>query len=92
MLMGLAFGAVFLASGPAIVVYFVLPTAWTILGQSISGLKDVAGWLDMNTTTQPFFTDSVSGEDWLRLAVSAVVWVLLPLAVGAARVVRQEVK
>jgi ABC-2 type transport system permease protein len=92
MLMGVAFGALFLASGPAIVVYFVLPTVWAILGQSISWLRHADGWLDFGTTSNMLLTSHVSAEDWAKLTVSTLLWVILPLAVGAHRVVRREVK
>ena len=41
MLTGVAFGAAFLSSAPAIVLYFVLPMAWAALG-SIPFLNDAA--------------------------------------------------
>jgi ABC-2 type transport system permease protein len=37
MLGGVAFGLVFLSSALAIVVYFVVPTVWAILGETIPG-------------------------------------------------------
>lgn len=92
MLMGIAFGALLLASGLAIVLYFVIPTVWSVLGSTITALKDAAGWLDLSTTTEPLLTSSMAGEDWARLAVSAAVWVLLPLAAGLIRVLRAEIK
>ena len=50
MLTGVAFGAAFLSSAPAIVLYFVLPIAWAALG-SIPFLNDAAQWLDTTRTT-----------------------------------------
>ncbi|SHN29244.1 ABC transporter permease [Cryptosporangium aurantiacum] len=92
MLMGVAFGALLLASGLAIVLYFVVPTVWSILGTTITVLADVAGWLDLGTTTEPLLTASMTGDDWTRLAVSVAFWVLLPLVGGVFRVLRHEVK
>jgi hypothetical protein len=92
MVMGYAFGALFLTSGLAIVLYFVIPTAWTVVGQTVSALKDVAGWLDFGTTTQGLFTNDMSGDAWAKLAASVAVWILLPLVAGLIRVIRQEVK
>ena len=92
MLLGIAFGALLLASGLAIVLYFVIPTVWTVLGSTITALKDAAGWFDLTTTTEPLITGSMVGDDWARLAVSAALWVFLPLAVGLIRVLRQEIK
>jgi hypothetical protein len=91
MLGGIAFGMVFLASAPAIVVYFVLPTAWGILGEIIPGLNDVSRWLDMGQATTPLSEFDMSGIAWARLATSALLWIGVPLAIGLMRVVRREV-
>ncbi len=45
MISGIAFGALLLASAPAIVLYFVLPITWGPLG-SIPALEGAARWLD----------------------------------------------
>ncbi|TQS43624.1 ABC transporter permease subunit [Cryptosporangium phraense] len=92
MLMGIAFGALLLASGLAIVLYFVIPTAWSVLGESVAALGDAARWLDLGRTTEPLLMGSVSGGEWGRLASSVGLWVLLPLAAGLVRVLRHEVK
>ncbi|EXG80121.1 ABC transporter permease [Cryptosporangium arvum] len=92
MLLGIAFGALLLASGLAIVLYFIIPTVWSVIGGTVAFLKDAAGWLDLSTTTAPLLTASMGGEDWARLAVSTTLWVLLPLAAGLIRVLRTEIK
>jgi ABC-type transport system involved in multi-copper enzyme maturation permease subunit len=92
MLMGVAFGALLLASGLAIVLYFVIPTVWLVLGSTVAVFRDAAGWLDLGTTTEPLITAQMTGDDWWRLAASAAVWVLLPLVAGLIRVLRHEVK
>ena len=51
-LTGVAFGAAFLSSAPAIVLYFALPLAWGALG-TIPFLNDAAQWLDTSRTTEP---------------------------------------
>ena len=45
MISGIAFGAVLLSSAPAIVLYYVLPTAWSALGAipALEGAAQVAG-------------------------------------------------
>jgi hypothetical protein len=90
-LMGTAFGALFLNSPVAIVLYFALPMVWTILGESIRALRTAAGWLDINQTTVPLTELSMTGDQWARLGVSAAVWLLVPLAIGTVRVLRREV-
>jgi hypothetical protein len=93
MLSGVAFGLVFLSSAPAIVVYFVLPTIWSILGETIPALERVAPWLDTSPSTTRLAEDTMgSGGDWARLGTSLLLWLALPLAVGVWRVRRSEVK
>jgi ABC-2 type transport system permease protein len=92
-LMGSAFGALLMNTPLAIVLFFALPMVWTILGETIRSLRTAASWLDLNTTTIPL-TESTGGltsGQWGRFAVSAAVWVLLPLVLGAVRVLRREV-
>ena len=43
MLVGVAFGLVFLHRALAIVLYFILPTAWAILGESIQRARQAGG-------------------------------------------------
>ena len=62
-LTGVAFGAAFLSSAPAIVLYFALPIAWAALG-SIPFLNDAAQWLDTTRTTEPMTERLLSGEEW----------------------------
>jgi hypothetical protein len=82
---------VFLASAPAIVLYFVLPTAWGILAEVIPGLDGPSKWLDMGQTTSPLSDFDMSGTAWARLATSALLWVGVPLAIGLTRILRREV-
>jgi ABC-2 type transport system permease protein len=88
---GLAFGMVFLASAPAIVLYFVLPTAWGILGELVAALDDAGRWLDLGRTTSPLSEFDMSGTAWARLGTSVLLWVVLPFAIGLWRIVRREV-
>jgi len=52
MLTGVAFGAVLLASAPAIVALFVLPIMWTAVA-SLSFFADAAPWLDTRLALGP---------------------------------------
>jgi ABC-2 type transport system permease protein len=90
-LMGLAFGALLMNSPLAIVVYFALPTLWSILTSTISGLKSVAPWLDLNSATTPMTEHGLTSTEWAHVGVSAAIWVLLPLVLGTIRAMRREV-
>jgi ABC-type transport system involved in multi-copper enzyme maturation permease subunit len=91
MLMGLGFGGLLMNSALAIVVYFALPTLWSVLGATIKGLKDVAAWLDLNAASTPLTEGSLTGGQWARLGVATAVWVLAPLVLGTMRAFRREV-
>lgn len=88
---GVAFGAAIGNSAAAIVAFLVLPTLWSVLGALITSLQEPARWLDLGVTSGPLLEGSLDGGDWARLGTSVAVWVLLPLLVGAQRLVRREV-
>jgi hypothetical protein len=90
-LQGLAFGMLLQSSPVAIVLYFVLPTAWGALGAMIRALHTPAQWLDLSQTMQPLAGDSMTAGAWPRLAVSVGVWVAVPLIAGIVRLLRREV-
>jgi hypothetical protein len=90
---GFAFALMLMNTAAAIVLYFVLPIAWSILFGLVEALQDIAPWVDLSTATQPIFTeDSLSAEDWAHVAVASVIWVLLPLLLGLWRLTHSEVK
>ncbi len=89
---GLAFGMILLNSAAAIVLSFVLPTAFGLLFGLVASLRDAAPWIDLGTAQRPLFDGTMQGDDWAHLLVTTVWWVVLPLAVGAYRVLKSEVK
>lgn len=92
LLAGTAFGLLFLNSAAAITSYFALPIVWSIMRNLIPGLEKPGEWLDLNLTTQPLYDHTIHGGQWGKLATSFLVWVVLPLLVGAWRVMRAEIK
>jgi ABC-type transport system involved in multi-copper enzyme maturation permease subunit len=92
MIMGLAFGLLIQASAPAIVLYFVLPTAWSILTSVVGALEGPARWLDSGRAFEPLFEGGVSATEWARAATAGALWVLVPLIAGLVRLPRSEVK
>jgi ABC-2 type transport system permease protein len=91
MLMGIAFGTLFMNSALSIVLYFALPMAWSTLGVMISALQKPAQWLDLGLTSGPLVEGGMTGTGWARLATSFGVWVLVPLVAGLVRLLRREV-
>ncbi|WP_433293230.1 ABC transporter permease [Actinoplanes sp. CA-030573] len=90
-LMGMAFGALLMSSPLAIVAYFVLPTLWSVLGEAIHALHGLARWLDLDVTSGPLSEPAMSASEYGRLAVSTVLWVVVPLLLGSWRILRREV-
>jgi ABC-2 type transport system permease protein len=88
---GIGFGAVLLASAPAIVLFFVLPTAWGAIG-SISWFEGAARWLDQSRTMADMGEHALSGTEWARVGTSVALWVLLPIVIGFWRVHRNDVR
>jgi ABC-2 type transport system permease protein len=92
-LQGLAFGLLFLNSAAAIVTFFVLPTAFSIVASIWGRLNDAAPWIDLNTAQQPLFSgQNLTSEEWWHVVTSTLIWVVLPFVVGLVRVLRAEVK
>ena len=90
---GLAFGLLFLNSAAAIVVSFVLPTAFTIVANLWGWLNKIAAWVDLGTAQGPLFDDGgLTGKEWAQLGSATMIWVIIPFAIGMWRVLRTEVK
>jgi ABC-2 type transport system permease protein len=93
---GFAFGTLFLNTAAAIVVYFVysfvLPGLFQLGAQLIGWFGDIQPWIDFAAAQNPLIEGNVNGEQWAQLAVSGLLWLGLPLAVGLWRVLRAEVK
>jgi ABC-2 type transport system permease protein len=92
MLGGVAFGLVFMNSALAIVLYYVLPIVWSILGETVHALDKPANWLDTSRTMQPLVDDQMTGHAWAQLGTSLAVWLGLVLVIGLLRLRRTELK
>jgi ABC-2 type transport system permease protein len=91
MITGVAFGALFLSSAPAIVLSFVLPLGWSALG-SIPALEGTARWLDGSRSLSPMTEHLMSGTEWARAGTTLSVWMVLPLLIGLWRIMRNEIR
>lgn len=89
--MGVAFGMLLMNSALAIVVYFMLPTLWSVVGEMVKALQTPSQWLDLGVTMQPLLEGSMPGQAWAKLATASAVWVLLPLVAGWTRLIKREV-
>lgn len=91
-LLGVAFGMALMNSALAIVLYFVLPIGWSIVGEMVTALHRPAEWLDLSVTSGLLLEPAMTGRDWARLGVSAAVWIVLPMLLGLVRLARREIK
>ena len=89
-LVGVAFGAIVLASAPAIVALFALPIAWTAIA-TLSFLADAAPWLDTRLALAPLHEEVMSATQWAHAGTALAIWMLLPLLIGIWRITRREI-
>lgn len=92
LLQGIGFGMLLRHTPAAVVAYFVLPTAWTLVGELVTQARTAAEWLDLNRTMDPLFSGALTGQQWAQLGTSVGLWVALPLATGMWWITRAEVK
>ena len=98
MLIGFMLGVLIRASVGAIAAYFVysflLPTIFGLLASSVTWFQDLQPWVDVQFAQSPLFLfeGALTGEQWANIGVTAVVWLVIPLAVGLRFVTRVEVK
>jgi ABC-2 type transport system permease protein len=90
MVVGLALGAILLAPAPAIVVQFALPTSlWAVL--SLPVFAGVAPWVDYASALGQVTEYVMSPAQWAHTGTSLVIWMVIPLLIGARRITRHEV-
>lgn len=93
---GFAFGALFLNSPAGIVIYFVysfvLPTIFGIAAALMNWFESLQPWIDFNNDQNKLIDATISGKGWVQLAVSGIIWLVIPMAIGIWRIRRAEVK
>lgn len=98
LLIGFMLGVLIRSSTGAIVAYFVLtfvlPTIFGLLAESQQWFRDLQPWVDVQFAQSGLFVfdQALTGEQWANIAVTGLTWLLIPLALGLALVVRAEVK
>ena len=89
-MVGVALGAMLLASAPAIVLRFALPTAWMAL-LSLPVFSGVGPWADYAGAVGQMTAKVMSATEWAQAGTSLVIWMVLPLLIGAWRITRREI-
>jgi ABC-type transport system involved in multi-copper enzyme maturation permease subunit len=90
MVIGVAIGAILLASAPAIVLLFPLPTAWMAV-VSLPFFADVAPWVSTARALSPMQEEVMSATQWAHVGTALALWMLLPLLIGTWRITRREI-
>jgi ABC-2 type transport system permease protein len=89
---GLALGMLIMNSAGAVVAYFAIPAVWGILTSTVAFFRRIGEWVDLNTTTAVLQAHDMDAGAWARLAVSALLWIGLPLVLGWVRLLHRELK
>jgi hypothetical protein len=87
---GVAFGAMLLASAPALVVLFALPAAW-MAAVSLPFFGGIAPWVDTARALGPMHAEVMSATQWAHAGSALAIWMVLPLLIGAWRITRRAV-
>ncbi|NUR06897.1 MAG: ABC transporter permease subunit [Nocardioidaceae bacterium] len=96
MMVGFMLGVLIRNSAGAIVSYFVyslvFPTIFGLLASAQGWFRDLQPWVDFNYAQGALFNGSMFGEQWANLGVAGAIWLVAPMVVGLALVMRSEVK
>jgi hypothetical protein len=85
---GIALGAALHSTPAAIVTYFALGAAFNLL--MIPALAKAGQWVNTGQTFGWMLAGQWSGHT-AQIAVSAALWILLPLTIGTVRTVRRDI-
>ncbi|MFJ2030997.1 hypothetical protein [Streptosporangium sp. NPDC087985] len=89
--MGLAMGMLLLNAPAAIVICLSTPMLWSVVGRLGTAGEVLTEWFDLNTTAVPLMDGDMTSGDVARLVVSMIFWIVIPMGIGAVRVIRKEV-
>ncbi|NNG39798.1 ABC transporter permease [Flexivirga sp. ID2601S] len=88
---GVAFGMLIQNTPGAIVAYLLIPSLWSMVG-SFSWMANISAWADTTKTMGPLLDASMQGDDWAKLGVSLLIWLVIPMVAGIWRMTHSEVK
>jgi ABC-type transport system involved in multi-copper enzyme maturation permease subunit len=96
LLVGFVLGALIRNSSGAIVAYmiygFVAPGLLAFLAFNQAWFADARPWLDPKYNQDALLRGDLTGDQWSHLAVTSVVWLVVPMVVAVVTVLRSEVK
>jgi hypothetical protein len=96
LLVGFMLGLLIRASAGAVVAYFVyaflLPSLSLLLAASQEWYRELQPWVDFDHAQKALLDGALTASQWAHLAVTGLLWLVVPLVVGLALVRRAEVK
>ncbi|HEX5880643.1 MAG TPA: ABC transporter permease [Actinomycetota bacterium] len=96
LLVGFVLGALIRSSSGAIVAYmlygFVAPGLLAFLAFSQDWFADARPWLDAKYSQDALLRGQLTGDGWSHLAVTSLVWLVVPMVVAVVNVLRSELK
>jgi ABC-2 type transport system permease protein len=96
LLTGFVLGALIRNSSGAIVAYmiygFVAPGLLAFLAFNQAWFADARPWLDPKYNQDALVSGNLTGDQWSHLAVTSIVWLVVPMVVAVVSVLRSEVK
>jgi hypothetical protein len=96
LMVGFMLGVLIRSSTAALVAYliyaFVVPTLLNFLAFNQEWFRDLQPWIDPNYSQDALFQGGFTGEQWIQLGVTTLVWLVAPLTVGVRALIRSEVK
>jgi hypothetical protein len=96
LLVGFVLGALIRNSSGAVVAYmlygFVVPGLFAFLAFNQEWFADARPWLDAKYSQDALLRGQLAGDGWSHLAVTSVVWLLVPMVIAVVNVLRSEVK
>jgi hypothetical protein len=96
LLVGFVLGALIRNSSGAIVAYmlygFVAPGLLAFLAFNQDWFADARPWVDAKYNQDALLRGDLTGDGWSHLAVTSVMWLVVPMVVAVVNVLRSEVK
>jgi ABC-2 type transport system permease protein len=96
LLVGFVLGALIRNSSGAVVAYmlygFVVPGLLAFLAFNQDWFADARPWVDAKYSQDALLRGELAGDGWSHLAVTSLVWLVVPMVVAVANVLRSEVK
>ncbi|HET6830466.1 MAG TPA: hypothetical protein VFH44_03850 [Solirubrobacterales bacterium] len=88
LLFGFGLAAILMNSPAAIVLNFVAPIVVAGIAAISTGIEEAVAWVDPSTWST--LTDA-NHPDWDKIATTTLAWVVVPIALGLARLRRRDV-